>query len=219
VSDTLVANILSLTLFVLSLLIALRALYLCFQTSESNHRLFILGLSLGILSLTSLATYTSNTVTDLMINVTWFQYISQDICFLFIVLSLATSRERDLRSLIRWELFFFVLLLVLMTPLLPQSFPYPLLTKMVLTSLTFLFCLLTFFFYLSSFFSRGARFALLMSSAFGLMSLGYLLNMPIFINPHFVLLDVVGDTLHAIAALLLLIALLPVEPSSYSTRP
>ena len=208
-SDTLIANIPSLTLFVLSLFIALRTFYLCFRTSESNHRLFILGLSLGILSLTSLATFTSNTVTDLMIGVTWFQYIGQDICYLFIVLSLATSRESDLRSLIRWELFFFVLLLVLMTPIFPQSFPYPLLTKTVLASLAFLFCLLTFFFYLASFFSRGARFALLMSSAFGLMSLGYLLNMPIFIDPHFVLLDIVGEALHVIAALLLLIALLP----------
>jgi hypothetical protein len=48
-----------------------------------------------------------------------------------------------------------------------------------------------------------------MSSAFGLMSLGYLLNMPMFVDPHFVFLDVVGDALHVIAALLLLIALLP----------
>ncbi len=204
--DTLIVNVLSLLPFVVSLLIALRIFYLCFQTTESNHRLFILALSMGIFSLTAMASYTADSIPDLLINVDWFKYIGQDVCFFFILLSLITQRERDLRSLIRWELLFFVLLLILMTPLMPQSFPYPFATKVVLDGLRFLFCLLIFFFYLAAFIRKETRFSILMGSAFGLMSLGYLLNMPKYMDTQFVLLDMVGNAVHLCGILFLLMA-------------
>jgi hypothetical protein len=162
---------------------------------------------MGILSLTAMASYSGDNLSGLIINVSWFKYIGQDVCFLFIALSLATTRDRDLRSLIRWELLFFVLLLILLTPLLPASFPYPSVTRTILGGLRFLLCLIIFFFYLATFMKEETRFSLLMSCAFFLMSVGYILNVPRYLDSHFILLDVVGDIVRMCGILLLLIAM------------
>jgi hypothetical protein len=216
VSETLIANVLSLALFVISLVIALRVLFLCFQTGQTDHRLFILGLSLGIFSLTAMAHYADESMPNLLFNVKWFQYIGQDVCFLCIVLSQATSRSRDLHSLIRWEVVFFCLLLVLLTPLMPESFPYPIVTKIVLDGFCFLCCLLVFFFYLAALVRRETLFNVLVSAAFCLLSFGYILGILGYIDAQFAFLSIVGDGVRVCGFLFLLLAMV-FKPAQVAT--
>ncbi len=100
-NDNLIANLLSITLFLTSLFISLRAFSLYFRTR--NSRLFVLGLSMGIISVTAIASYIGDNVTTITFNVKWFQYISQTISFLFILLSLLRNSEDYQRMIVRWE--------------------------------------------------------------------------------------------------------------------
>src|SRR6266568_8133968 len=105
----LIANALSLTLFFVALFISLRAFYLYIQVR--SRRLFILGLSLGVISLTAVAGFLGDNVTSISLNVDWFNYIGQTISFLFILLSFFSESDSYLRSLIRWQIAVSALLL------------------------------------------------------------------------------------------------------------
>ncbi len=59
-NQNLIANVLSLTLFTISLFIAFRAFYL--YLLSRRQRLFILGLSMTIISLTAIASYIGDNV-------------------------------------------------------------------------------------------------------------------------------------------------------------
>jgi uncharacterized membrane protein YhdT len=191
VNQNLIANILSLTLFIVSLFISLRAFYLFFQAQR--RRLFILGLSMGILSLTAIASYIGDNVTNFPLNVKWFEYTSQTVCFLFILLSLMYGSDEYLHRLIYWQIIVSALLFILLTPLLPASIPNPAVTKTLLGGSRSLICFIIFFYYVSSFMSKETRFSLLMSAVFLLLSVGYWLNISKYSQPDLILLDQIGD--------------------------
>jgi len=73
--DNLIANILSITLFFASLFISLRAFSLYMQAR--TPRLLVLGLSMGMIALTAIASYLGDNVTSITFNVKWFQYIAE----------------------------------------------------------------------------------------------------------------------------------------------
>ncbi len=75
--ENFVPNLLSLTLFFVSLFIALRALYL--YTRSRSRRIFILSLSMGVISLTAVAGFAGDNVTSISLNVDWFNYIGQTV--------------------------------------------------------------------------------------------------------------------------------------------
>jgi len=99
--SNLIANILSLTLFVVSLIIVVRSFYL--YARSPSHRLFVLGLSMIIIALTALAGFAGDNITSISLNVDWFNYIGQTISFLFILLSILGNSDRYLRNLTRWH--------------------------------------------------------------------------------------------------------------------
>lgn len=68
-NSNLIANILSLTLFVVSFIIVMRSFYL--YTWSPSHRLFILALSMTIIALTALAGFAGDNVTSIRLNVDW----------------------------------------------------------------------------------------------------------------------------------------------------
>jgi hypothetical protein len=202
-----VANSLSLTLFVVSLFISLRAFYL--YTQSRSRRLFILSLSMGMISLTAIAGYAGDNITSISLNVDWFNYIGQTVSFSFILLSFFSESDSYLRSLMRWQIAASALLLILLflAPVLPPEFPDPAITKSILSGSRGLICFIIFFYYAIAFMDKETRFSLLMSAAFLLLCIGYSIIIPKYTTPNDVL-DRSGDLMRIAGLIFLLFAVL-----------
>ncbi len=202
-----VANSLSLTLFVVSLFISLRAFYL--YTQSRSRRLFILSLSMGMISLTAMAGYAGDNITSISLNVDWFNYIGQTVSYLFILLSFFSESDSYLRSLIRWQIAASALLLILLflAPVLPPEFPDPAITKSILSGSRGVICFIIFFYYAIVFMDKETRFSLLMSAAFLLLCIGYSIIIPKYTTPNDVL-DRSGDIMRIAGLVFLLFAVL-----------
>src|SRR5712691_2080562 len=110
--SNLIPNILAVLLFVIALFISLRAFYV--YTRSLSPRLFILGLSMGVISLTAAADFASSNITSITLNTDWFLYIGQAASLLFIFLSFIRNTDEYFRNLMRWHVFVSVLLLGLL---------------------------------------------------------------------------------------------------------
>jgi hypothetical protein len=159
-----------------------------------------------IISLTAIASYIGDNVPSFTINLNWFKYTSQTVSFLFILLSLVRSSDRYLRKLMIWHIIVSVLLLILLTPLVPTEISVT--AKILLGSSRCLICLLVFFYYTTSFFTKETRFSLMMSLAFLLLSVGYVLNVPKYSSHLFTLLDNIGDVTRIFGLITLLVTVL-----------
>jgi hypothetical protein len=202
-----VANSLSLTLFVVSLFISLRAFYLF--TRSRSRRLFILGLSMGMISLTAMAGYAGDNITIVSLNVDWFNYIGQTVSYLFILLSFISESDSYLHSLMRWQIAVSALLLILLflAPVLPPEFPDPAITKSILSGSRGLICFIIFFYYAIAFMDKETSFSLLMSVAFLLLCIGYSIIIPKYTTPNDVL-DRSGDLIRITGLATLLFAVI-----------
>lgn len=211
-SSNLIANLLSITLFIVSLVIVVRSFYM-YRRSPS-HRLFILGLSMTTIALTALAGFAGDNITSVSLNVDWFNYIGQTVSFLFIILSLWRNSDRYLRQLARWHIIASALLLVLLllAPILPPDFPDPAVTKSLLSGSRGAISLVICIIYVSSFMRKENHFNLLMSGAFFLLSLGYFTIVPKYFQPNDIL-DHIGDLLRIAGLLIFLGAMLIGEPA------
>ena len=204
---TFVPNVLSLTLFFVSLFISLRAFYL--YTRTRSRRIGILSIAMGIISLTAIAGFAGDNVTSITLNVDWFNYIGQTVSFSFILLSFFGSSESYLRSLMRWQIAVSVLLLGLMAlaPVLPPEFPAPAVTKSLLSGSRGLICHIIFYYYVVSFMKNETRFSLLMGLAFLALSFGYWIILPKYITPNDAL-DRTGDIMRVCGLIFLFFAVL-----------
>src|SRR5712692_12001731 len=157
--QNLIANILSITLFLVSLFVALRSFTLYVQVRSS--RLCILGVSMTVISLTAAAGFAGDNVTSINLNVDWFNYIGQTVSFLFITLSFVLSSDEYLRGLTRWHVTISALLLILLVlaPVLPAEFPNPAVTKTLLSGSRGLICFVIFFYYVGAFMTKETRFS------------------------------------------------------------
>ena len=120
------------------------------QTLQSLYKLIPhrRGDAVFVIALTAIASFIGDNITGFPINVGWFKYTAQTVCFLFIVLSLARSSDEYLCCLIIWQVVACVLLMVLLTPIMPAEIPVTI--KIVLGGSCSLICVLTFFFYVSA---------------------------------------------------------------------
>ncbi len=204
--QNLVANALSLTQFVTALIIAVRGFYLFGQSR--SRRLFILALSMLVFALTSLAGFIGDNVTTISLNVDWFNYIGQTVSFLFILFSLLRSSENYLRRIMYSHIVVSALLLILLflAPILPAEFPYPVITKSLLSGSRGLTCAIIFFFYASSLRKKETLFGILMCGAFFLLAIGYFTILPKYFSPND-FLDRLGDILRMSGVIVLLLAL------------
>jgi len=159
-----------------------------------------------IISLTAIASYIGDNVPSFTINLNWFKYTSQTVSFLFILLSLIRSSDRYLKNLMIWHIIVSVLLLILLTPLVPTEISAT--AKILLGSSRSLICLIVFFYYVTSFFTKETRFSLMMSLAFLLLSAGYMLNVPKYSNHALTLLDNIGDVTRIFGLIILLVTVL-----------
>jgi len=190
--QSLVANILSVTLFLVSLFIALRSFTLYIQVRSS--RLCILGVSMTVIALTAAAGFAGDNVTSMTLNVDWFNYIGQTVSFIFILLSLVRSSEDYLSRLLsyQWLVLVPLMALMLLSPVLPPEFPDAVVTKTLLSGLRGVICIFIFFYYFPAFMRKETRFSFLMSAAFLLLSFGYIIIMPKYVYPSD-LFDHIGD--------------------------
>jgi hypothetical protein len=211
-SSTFIANTLSLTLLFVSLIIILRSCYL--YAHVPSARLFILSLSMAIIALTALASFVSDNITNISLNVNWFIYIGQAVSFLFLFLSLAGNSNRYLHQVKRWQIIISVLLLMLLlaAPILPMDFPAPIITQSILSGSRGLVALFICISYILSFNKKENHFNLLMSVAFFLISAGYFTIIPKYFQAN-ITLDRVGDILRIFGMMILLVAILLGEPS------
>src|SRR6266436_2363099 len=150
-----------------------------------QFRLFILGLSMALVSLSAAADFTSSYVKAIPLHTDWFLYIGQAVGFLFILLSLVQSSDKYLRGLIRLNILAFVLLLILLllSPVLPDMSDIP--TRTLLGFSRLVICMLILLAYFSAYTSKPTRFSLFMSSSFFLFTVDYLSTLEQYFVPSF----------------------------------
>lgn len=172
--NTLIPNLLDVSLCLVSLFIAVRSfdLYSRFR----QYRLFILGLSMALVSLSAAADFTASYITAIALHTDWFLYIGQTIGFLFILLSLARGSDEYLRDLMNLHILAFILLLSLLflSPILPAMNST---SRSLLGVARFIICMLIFIVYYSAQLRKPARFSLLMSASFFFFTIDYLITL------------------------------------------
>jgi len=178
--NTLLPHLLDVSLCLVALFIAVRSfdIYARFH----QYRLFILGLSMVLVSISAAADYISSYVTAITLQTDWFLYIGQSVGFLFILLSLLRNSDSYLRGLMRVNIvvFVFLLILLLLSPILP---PMDMSTRTVLGFSRVVICLLILIAYFSTYLSKPSRFSLLMSISFFFFTANYLMSLQQYFVP------------------------------------
>lgn len=178
--NILIPHLLDVSLCLVALFIAVRSfdIYARFH----QYRLFILGLSMVLVSISAAADFISSYVTVLTLQTDWFLYIGQSVGFLFILLSLIGRSDSYLRGLVRTYMvvFAFLLILLLLSPVLP---PVSMSTRTVLGFSRFVICMLILIAYFSTYVSKPSRFSLLMSISFFFFTANYLMSLQQYFVP------------------------------------
>jgi len=199
-TNHLIPNLLDVSLCLVALFISVRSFDIYSRSRQS--RVFILGLSMVLVSLSAAADFTANYINSsparvIILHTDWFLFIGQAVGFLFILLSLMWSSDNYLRSLVRLNSVAVALLLILLllSPALP---PMGILTQTVFNFTRFIACLLIFFVYFTGYMSKPTRFSLFMSISFFFFTADYLMTLeqnytPVF-NQNLIiaLADIVG---------------------------
>jgi hypothetical protein len=196
----LIPNLLDVSLCFVALFISVRSFDIYSRSRQS--RVFILGLSMVLVSLSAAADFTANYINTsparaIILHTDWFLYVGQAVGFLFILLSLVWSSDNYLRSLVRLNsvAFALLLLLLLFSPALPSM---DILIQTVFNFTRFIACLLIFFVYFTAYMSKPTRFSLFMSISFFFFTADYLMTLeqnyaPVFNQSLIIALaDIVG---------------------------
>jgi hypothetical protein len=173
-NGSLIPNLLDVSLCLVALFIAMRSFDIFSRFRQ--YRLFILGLSMVLLSLSAAADFTSSYIKVVSLHTDWFLYIGQAVGFLFILLSLVQSTDRYLRGLMNWNILIFILLLILLflspvLPVMPDS------TRTLFGFARLIICIVILSAYFSAYLSKPARFSLFMSASFFFFTVDYLITL------------------------------------------
>lgn len=167
----LIPNLLDVSLCLVALFIGVRSfdIYSRFR----QFRVFILGLSMLLVSLSAAADFTSSYIKVVSLHTDWFLYIGQSVGFLFILLSLLGNSDRYLRVLMRLNILAVALLLILLlfSADLPDIDSF---TRTLLGITRLAICMLILFDYYSAYISKPTRFSLFMSTSFFFFAVDYL---------------------------------------------
>ncbi len=176
----LIPNLLDVSFCLVALFIAVRSFDIFARFRQ--YRLFILGLSMVLLSLSAAADFTSSYISVIALHTDWFLYIGQAVGFLFILLSLAQSSDRYLRSLMNLNILMFILLLIILflSPALPDM---PNSTRTFFGFVRLIICMLILCAYFSSYINKPARFSLLMSASFFFFTIDYVITLEQYVVP------------------------------------
>jgi hypothetical protein len=199
-----IPDILAIIMSIVTIIIAVRAFYL--YTHVRSPRLFILGLAMGLITLTALADLASGHITSVTLNTNWFLYVGQAVSFLFIFLSLVNSDEGYQQGMMRWHIICSLLavILLILSPVIPD-FPN-MAVKFALRGTRTVLCFAIFFSYTAAFMSKQTRFSFLMGTAFLMLSFGYLLIILQYAVTPAELFDNLGDIVRMVGLIALLTA-------------
>jgi hypothetical protein len=204
--SSMIPNVLSIVLSIITTFIAGRSFYL--YARIRSPRLFVLGLAMAIIALTGLADLASSLITSVTLHTDWFLYIGQAVSFLFIFLSLLNSAESYQQGLMRWHIITSLLALVfLFTALFLPNFPNTT-VQIALSSTRCILCFAIFFSYTAAFMSKQTRFSLLMTAAFFLLSFGYLIIILQYVVTPSVSFDNLGDVIRMVGLIALFAAVI-----------
>jgi hypothetical protein len=205
-NENLIPNLLAVLLFTVALFISIRAIYLYMQAR--NPRLFILGVSMGMISLTAAADFISGNITGVNLNTDWFLYLGQAASLLFILLSLVNNDDDYFQRLMRLQVLTSALLigLLLLSPTLPAFSNVA--VKSILSGSRSVLCLGIFYFYTTAFMKKLTRFSLLMSISFALLAFGYLMIVQQYFLSTGSQFDNLGDIIRMVGLVTLLVAIL-----------
>src|SRR6266480_5052665 len=178
--NILIHHLLDVSLCLVALFIAVRSFDI--YARYHQYRLFILGLSMVLVSISAAADYIASYVTAISLQTDWFLYIGQSVGFLFILLSLIRSSDSYLRALMRFYIvvFAFLLILLLLSPVLPLL---DMTTRTVLGFSRFVICMLILIAYFSTYLTKPSRFSLLMSISFFFFTANYLMSLQQYFVP------------------------------------
>jgi hypothetical protein len=202
----LIPNTLAIALFLVAVFVSLQSFNL--YTRVHNPRLFILGLSMGVISLTAADNLVANFIT-IPFNTYWFLYFGQTISFFFIWSSFFWSSDEYLRRLMNWHIFASILTvigLLLLSPLFP---PFPNnVIRAIASGSRSIPCFGIFYCYMFAFMRKETRFSFLMGLAFLLLAFGpwFVIEKYFVSNPD--LYDYTGDITRLIGLSILLTAVL-----------
>lgn len=201
----LIPNTLAGMLLLVTLLICIRASFLYVQTR--SPRLFVLGLSMGVIALTAADDFIANLIT-ISFNTYWFLYIGQIVSYLFIMLSLMQGSDLYLRKLMRWHIVASVLVmgLLALSPIMPD-FPN-IATRAGISVARGVVALGIFFCYSYAFMKKETRFSFLMGAAFLLVAFGTFISFEKYFSTSPDLLDNVGDVTRIVGLVILLVAVI-----------
>jgi hypothetical protein len=201
------ATVRAIAVVIISLFIMLRAFQVYFQTRST--RLLILGLTMVMIILTTIADTIGNNIT-FHLNAYWFNYLGQTVSFTFFYLSLVSSSEKYLHNLVRWQIALSALLFILLIegPALPHAFPTLGLLRAIFSSGRALPCFFICLYYFVAFVKKETRFSLLMGAGFVIIGLGYYMIFPRYVNPPSYAIQTTGDFLRIIGNATLLVAMI-----------
>lgn len=201
------ATVRAIAVVIISVFIMLRAFQVYAQTRST--RLFVLGLTMVMIVLTTIADTIGNNIT-FHLNAYWYNYFGQIIAFTFFYLSLINSSERYLRNLVRWQIVLSVLLFIILIegPALPHAFPTLGLLRAIFSSGRALPCFLICLYYFAAFVKKETRFSLLMGAGFVIIGLGYYMIFPRYVNPPSYAIQTTGDFLRIVGNATILLAML-----------
>jgi hypothetical protein len=176
----LIPNLLDVSLCLVALFIAVRSFDLYSRLRQ--YRLFILGLSMVLLSLSAAADFTSSYIRAVPLHTDWFLYIGQSVGFLFILLSLAQSSDRYLRSLMNLNILMFLVLLFILflSPALPDMSNS---ARTLFGFVRLVICMFILCAYFSAYLNKPGRFSFLMSAAFFFFTIDYLITLEQYVVP------------------------------------
>ncbi len=171
----LISNLIDVSLCLVTLFISVRSfdVYVHFR----YLRLFILGLSMALVSLSAAADFTANYVTFTHLGTDWFLYIAQAFGFFFIFLSLLRSSARYLKLIMILSVLTVPLLLAILfiSPFLP-GIPNGSM-RIFLEGIRCLISFMIFFAYFFAFTNKATHFNRFMMVAFLLISLGNFMSL------------------------------------------
>ena len=176
----LIPNLLDVSLCLVALFIGVRSfdIYSRFR----QYRLFILGLSMVLLSLSAAADFTSRYIRVIALHTDWFLYIGQSVGFLFILLSLAQSSDNYLRNLMNLNILVFLVLLIVLflSPALPDMSNS---ARTLFGFVRLIICMFILCAYFSAYINKPARFSFLMSAAFFFFTIDYVITLEQYVVP------------------------------------
>lgn len=205
-NTTLISNLIDVSLCLVALFISVRSFDVYMRVRYL--RLFILGLSMALVSLSAAADFTGHYIKFTASGTDWFFYIAQTCAFLFILLSLVRSSAKYLKAIMVVGVLTLppLLAILFLSPLLPAIPSGPALA--FLSGSRWLLCFTIFFAYFGAFTTIATHFNRFMAAAFFFISLGNFMSMLQSFSPglHSQLLSNMGNLTTIIGLVALIIA-------------